>query len=143
MTRQEMIDLLNSDLKNEYKHMLFYLRSSVLVRGLHREPIKAFLEREAQAEFTHVQDFSKRVVSIGGTPLAAANDFPVLEDPREILTYALEMEHEVVENYARRMQQADELGGVDGITIRLFYEKQLEDSYNDMVEIKEMLGGLH
>ena len=51
---------------------------------------------------------------------------------------ALEMENEVVEIYAKRIQQADELGGVDGISVRLFYETQLEDSYNDKVEIKEM-----
>ncbi len=142
MTKLEFIDLMNSDLRNEYKHMLFYLRSAVIVRGLHREPIKAFLDMEAKNEMTHVQAFSKRVVSLGGTPIAEANEFPVLYDPREILAYALEMEHEVVEIYAVRMKQADEMGGVDGVCTRLFYETQLEDSYDDMVEIKEMIAGM-
>jgi len=142
MTKEELVELVNSDLKNEYKHMLFYLRSSVIVRGLHREPIKAFLEKEAQGETLHVQEFTKRVVALGGRPVAESNPFPYLESPIEILSYALGMENEVIEIYAKRMDQADSLKSVDGISTRLFYENQLQDSYDDMIEIKEMIASL-
>ena len=52
------------------------------------------------------------------------------------------MENEVIEIYATRMEQADSLHNVDGISTRLFYENQLQDSYNDMIEIKEMMASL-
>lgn len=142
MTRIELAELMNSDLRNEYKHMLFYLHSSVMVRGLHRQPIQAFLMQEAQSEINHVVLFSKKVRSLGGIPVAEANEFPTLENPRDILEYALKMEEEVVANYAKRIDQADKLGGPDGINIRLFYEGQLEDSHTDMDEVREMIAGL-
>ena len=34
---QDLINVLNEDLKNEYKHMLFYLHAGVVIQGLHRE----------------------------------------------------------------------------------------------------------
>jgi bacterioferritin (cytochrome b1) len=139
MTNEELIKLLNEDLKNEYKHLHFYLRSSVTIRGLHRNSIQAFLAGEAQTEMQHVLQFSKKVRSLGGIPVAEANPSPVLEDPREILEYAQQMEKEVVDIYARRIKQVEHLDSACGIDLRMFYETQLQESYGDSVEIKEML----
>ncbi len=63
MTTDEMIELMNQDLKNEYKHMMFYLRSSVMVRGLHRQSIQGFLSGEATSEMGHVTQFSTKIRS--------------------------------------------------------------------------------
>ncbi len=139
MTKSEMIALLNGDLRNEYKHMHFYLQSSVLVRGLHREEISEWLAKQAASEFQHVQEFAKVIVGLGGTPEVTANPFPNLTDPQAILEYALSMEDEVVNNYVKRLQDAEELGGADGTYVGLFLEDQILDSRGDADHIREMV----
>ena len=68
MTNQELIDFLQNDLKNERKHLLFYLQSSVMVQGLHREELSEMLYKESLDEHKHVEEFSRLIVQLGGVP---------------------------------------------------------------------------
>ena len=140
MTKEEMIDLLNGDLSNEYKHMHFYLHSSFMVQGLHRVELGEFLAEAAVDEFKHVQEFAKMIVGLGGKPTTEVNEFRSLANPFDILSYALKMEEEVVANYVQRMQDAKELGGVDGAFIEIFLEGQILDSRQDLDELRLMTG---
>jgi ferritin len=45
MTKQQLIEKLNGDLKNEYTHMHFYLQSSFIIEGLHRAEIGEWLAK--------------------------------------------------------------------------------------------------
>lgn len=135
-----MIDILNRDLANEYKHMHFYLRSSYMVRGLPRLEMREFLAEQAASEMKHVQAFANLILGLGGTPGTAVNDYPTLTEPKQILEYALEMEREVVANYVVRQEQARLLGGVDGAFIDVFLDGQIEDSRTDADEIRMLLG---
>jgi bacterioferritin (cytochrome b1) len=139
MTKDEMIARLNGDLRNEYKHMHFYLQSSFLVRGLHREELSEYLADHAKSEFEHVQQFAKVIVGLGGVPDTNPNSFPNLTDPQEILEYALQMEDEVVSNYVQRMKDAQSLGGVDGAYVEIFLEDQILDSRGDADHLREMV----
>jgi ferritin len=139
MTKQEIIDLLNGDLSNEYKHMHFYLHSSFLIRGLHKAELGNWLCEHAKGEFDHVQQFAKMIVGLGGKPTTTVNPFPSFTNPSEILGYALEMEEEVLRNYVDRQEQARELGGVDGAYIDNFFQEQVLDSRADVDEIRQMI----
>ncbi len=139
MTLDHFISLLNSDLSNEYKHMFFYLQSSFLVEGLHREELHEYLAKHAHSEFEHVQEFAKIIVGLGGIPTTHVNEFPNIGDPKSILEYALKMEEEVVANYVQRMDNARQLSGVDGAFVEIFLENQIQDSRMDADHLKMMV----
>jgi bacterioferritin len=140
MNKQRMIDLLNSDLGNEYKHMHFYLHSSIMVTGLHREEIREFLLEEAQGEMMHIQQFGDLILGLGGKPDTDVKEYRNdLTNPRDILEYALNMEEEVTNNYVQRMNNAVLLGGTDGKWIEVFLEDQLMKSRKDCDHLRQLI----
>jgi bacterioferritin len=141
MTHDVMLAKLNSDLRNEWKHLRFYLHHASMVQGLHCAEYKEFLLEEAASEMKHVTEFSDLIVGLGGKPTTEANEFPSLTGPKEILEYALKMEDEVVANYVQRMKDADELGGVDGQWIEIFMENQVQHSREDADHMRQIVRG--
>lgn len=142
MNLKEMVNLLNNDLKNEWKHHCFYLHNAANIVGLHGREYKEWLLKQAGSEMDHVSQFADLIVGFGGQPTKEVNEFPSLTDPRDILSYAAEMESEVVKNYVERIEQAESLGGVDGRWLVIFLEAQIEDSRKDLDEIKQILKGV-
>lgn len=144
MTKQELIRLLNNDLRNEYMHMHFYLHSSIKVAGLHREELREYLTKAASSEMTHVQQFADMIVGLGGEPECMPNEFPTdLVCPVAILRYALNIEEAVVANYADRMDQVKtaEISNADSKWVEAFLENQIIDSRQDADDIRQMLRG--
>lgn len=140
MTKEQLIDALNQDLRNEYTHMHFYLHSCVIIRGLHREELREFLLEEAKSELEHVQQFADLIVGLGGHPEHFPNEFPTtLTDPKEILLYALNLEEQVTHNYFERIKEAEGLDSVDGRWVVVFLESQLEQSRKDIDHIRQLL----
>lgn len=146
MTKQELIRLLNDDLRNEYMHMHFYLHSSIKVVGLHREELREFLTKAASSEMNHVQQFADMIVGLGGEPECMPSEFPTnLRYPAEILSHALSIEDEVVENYAYRMDQVKlcgDLSNSDSKWVEAFLENQIIDSRQDADNLRQMIRGI-
>jgi bacterioferritin (cytochrome b1) len=140
MTKQQLIEKLNGDLKNEYTHMHFYLQSSFIIEGLHRAEIGEWLAKQATGEFNHIQQFAKMIVGLGGVPETKHHTFPLLTDPYEILHHAQKLESEVVSNYVQRMEECGKvIEKNDAKYVELFLEDQLLDSRADLDEINQML----
>lgn len=141
MNAEQLIELLQNDLKNERKHMLFYLQAGVMVQGLHREELSEMLLEEAQDEHRHVVEFSRLIVQLGGTPSQEVNEFPTnLVCPYEILKYAQKMEQEVAGIYALRLKETSTEGGnAHESFVHLFYEDQLQDSQATALELTQFL----
>lgn len=139
MTKQELIDLLNNDLKNEWKHHNFYLHNASTLTGLLSIEYKEFLLKQAEGEMHHVTQWSDMIKGLGGVPTKICNDFPTLSSLGEILNYALSMEEEVLANYVKRIDDAEQLGGVDGYWVTIFLENQIQDSRQDRDEIIKFL----
>ena len=99
MNKEELVCLLNEDLKNEYTHMHFYLQLSFLVEGINRAEIAEWLVEHAKSEFKHIQQFAKMIVGLGGTPMTEHHCFPSFTCPFEIFEYAQQLEQQVVTNY--------------------------------------------
>lgn len=152
MKIEELVDLLLGDLANEYSHMHFYQEASTNVRGLHRHELSEFFTEQAQSEMKHVEEFrrliqgliTRRNLKIQISSKVA--DFQKnLNNPKSILSAALDMEDNVVKNYVLRHSQAEDLasnGGtdaVDGTYVALFLEDQILDSRGDADDILEML----
>ncbi len=142
----QITTLLNEDLSREYSHMHFYLHASIVVRGLHREEYSEMFRGEATSEMTHVQQFAKLILGIGGTPNTGVATFRSdITDPIKLVEEAMRMEKEVVANYVDRMDQAivlQENGGDDrihGRYIEIFLEDQILHSRSDVDNYREIL----
>jgi bacterioferritin (cytochrome b1) len=141
MTLQELIQLIGQDLQNEWAHLQFYTHHQATARGMHSAMIQKLFEEEAISEMQHVTEFSKLIAQLGGEPVLHNNGVPGARFSciRAMLQHAHDMEVTVSQNYLVRIQQAEELGGVDGKLIQLFYEKQLEQSATDAAHYKQLL----
>lgn len=142
MTKENMIRTLNGDLKNEWKHLRFYLYHASAVTGLHCAEYKELFLKEAASEMLHVTQFSDVIIGLGGTATFESNEFEKFTDPKEIMEYAVSMEGEVVENYVQRMKDANELGGTDGTWLEIFLEGQVQASREDLDHFKQIVRGL-
>jgi ferritin-like protein len=152
MKIEEMVDLLISDLANEYAHMHFYIQAATSVRGLHRQEISEFFTEQAESEMKHVEEFRRLIQGIitrrnlsKVVPNSVAEFKQNLNCVVDLLRAALEMEDQVVSNYVLRHKQAEELAenqfedSIDGTYIALFLEDQILDSRGDADNIREML----
>lgn len=141
MNTNELIEILQEDLKNERKHMMFYLQSGVMVQGLHREELSELLLEEAQDEHNHVVEFSKLIAQLGGEPNQEINEYPTnLVCPFQILKYAIEMEQEVSNKYAKRLKETSTDNGCAFESyVHLFYEDQLQDSQKTALELNQFI----
>lgn len=152
MKIEELVDLLISDLANEYAHMNFYIQASTNITGLHRQEIGEFFFEQAQSEMKHVEEFRKLIQGIitrrnlnKKIPSAIGEFKQNLNCPVDLLKAALEMEDHVVSNYVLRHEQAETLTEnkgedfIDGTYVALFLEDQILDSRGDADNIREML----
>jgi len=137
-----LVERINQDLKNEWKHHCFYLHNASNIVGLHAREYKEWLLEQAASEMQHIVQFSDLITGLGGSPVKVPNDFPSLSDPREILEYAAKMEEEVINNYYQRIADAEKINDLNSYWIVIFLEKQMEDSRKDLDEIRQMLKGI-
>lgn len=140
MTREEMTNLLNGDLCNEWKHMHFYMHSANVLLGIERFFLVDVLKEHAVSEMQHVFEFAHKIRALGGIPVSTPNPYPTdLYNAKHVVSYALEMEAEVVANYHKRHKQAEELGD---ISIVIMLEDQIEHSQKDIDELTQIKWGL-
>jgi len=140
MNLETLVENLKEDLKNERKHMLFYLTNASTITGLNRIEIKEFLLEEAASEMKHVEQFQNLILGLDGKiDDFSHNQFDIFEDPYKILDYALKMEIEVIYNYSRRIKEAQELKDHNGLWVEIFLESQITNSREDADQIKQML----
>lgn len=142
MTLDELISLLNSDLRNERMHLGFYLYHASAVVGLHAHEYREFLVDAAKGELDHVLAFQDRIYGLGGDVWPGANEFKRLERAEDILSYALAIEAEVVTNYTQRLAQLEQCTFPEAAYLKVFYEDQLQDSYEDGEKIRRILAGV-
>jgi bacterioferritin (cytochrome b1) len=140
----EFMRLLYSDLRNERKHMLFYLTNSGSIKGIDAIEYIEMFEDEAKEEMNHVKEFQNMIVGIGGDLNCAEahghEKFEIFTSPNESLKYALTMEEEVVDNYVNRIESLDNLHDrVIKKWLEVFYEKQIEKSQADVDKYKRLL----
>ena len=140
MTNKEFIALVNEDLKNERKHLAFYLQAGVMVQGLHRPELREFFLEEAADELKHCEQFADLVVRLGGVPTTEVNEYPAdLVCPVQILEYVRDMENEVADKYAERLRQTEGLDNSNVAFCHVFYEGQLEDSWATAKEVEQLI----
>jgi len=139
MTLVEMLELLDADLRNEHKHMNFYLYHATSLAGLLAEEYKELFAAEAQSEMEHVKQFSDLLWGYNFVPSAVGGDFTRFTDVRAALQYAYDMEAEVVRNYATRIGQCAQLPEPERTWLTVFLEDQLAHSRKDVDRFQRLL----
>lgn len=139
MTLQQVIELLAADLRNEYKHMNFYLYHATSLVGLHAEEYKEIFAAEAKSEMEHVKQFANMLWGLGHQPLPTSGEFPIFTNVRAALQYAHDMEAEVVSNYAARIEQCEKILNPERTWLTVFLEDQLAHSRQDVDRFKRLL----
>lgn len=141
MTLLGIVEKLKADLRNEWKHLRFYLFHASAVTGLHAEEYKEVFLKEAASEMAHVTEFSDLIWGLGGTPHDESYDFPHFTDVTSALEYALKMEQEVVQNYVNRIAEAEQLPEPEATWLIVFLEDQIAHSRRDVDRYKRLLAG--
>ena len=140
MTNDELIALVQEDLKNERKHLAAYTQFAVQLRGLHRNELREFCETQAADELLHVTQFSELIVFLGGVPGTEVNEYPAdLKCPKKIMKAIVEMEDVVADLYAERLRQTDGMENAATAYTHVFYENQIEDSWRTAREVELMI----
>lgn len=144
LTLPYFLQLMNSDLQNEWTHLQFYLYHASSITGLHAEEYKEFFTEAAKGELSHVQQFLDRLFGLNHpTPNQAGINFPCYTKVDDALAHAIKMEREVVTNYTKRLQQLEFLSQVHpdiAAYLTIFYEDQIKDSYEDCEKMRRILG---
>lgn len=144
MLLDQMIELLNIDLRNEWKHLHFYLACASRLTGLHAHEYKEVFLKAAQSEMGHVTAFTDLIIGLGGVPSHEPAPYELFERPEYALKYALKMEEEVVANYVQRQkdtQRMEEKDAVNAGWIDVFLDGQIQDSREDADHLKQIIKG--
>lgn len=144
MTRDQFIECLTNDLRNEWKHLKFYLYHASALTGLHAEEYKEVFLKEAASEMEHVTEFADLIWGLGGKPGADSYGFPLFTSVQDALCYAYDMEREVVKNYAERISQVVDgaLDEPDATWVVVFLEDQIGHSRRDVDRYRRLLRDL-
>jgi|688.fasta_scaffold261313_2 bacterioferritin (cytochrome b1) len=143
LTLPQFLQLMNEDLHNEWTHLQFYLYHASYITGLHAEEYKEFFTNAAKGELEHVQAFLDRLLGLHfALPNSSGKNFPSFTKVEDALGHSVQLEEEVVNNYAKRIAQLDALAGtwpVESAYLKIFYEDQLQDSYEDCEKLRRIL----
>lgn len=143
MTLPEFLDRMNADLKNEWTHLQFYLYHAAAVTGLHAEEYSEFLADAAKGEMEHVLQFTRRLFGLAyKQPVSDGHEFPKFSHVEDILAHAILIESDVVNTYANRLAELDELRAAHpaiAAYLTIFYEDQLKDSYEDCEKLRQIM----
>jgi bacterioferritin (cytochrome b1) len=139
MTNEQLIALLQEDLKNERMHCLFYQQAASLVQGLHREELRELFLKEAQSELVHVDEFANLITLLGGVPNMDCNQLSTMSGcPSELCEMASLLEQHVADNYAARLRATHEMENASTAYCHVFYEEQITDSQRAAWEFKRL-----
>ncbi len=112
MDNKKLIDDLNEDLAGELQAIIQYLQHSFMIMGLKRLPISDLLEDVAKDEMKHAQILAERIVAMGGVPTVKPRPIKQAATIKEMLELDLAAEKGALEDYAKRIKQAEEAGEV-------------------------------
>ena len=144
LTFQRFLELMNSDLQNEWTHLQFYLYHASSISGLHAAEYKEFFTEAAKGEMEHVQQFLDRLYGFNYTqPHQSGSFFPYYTKVADAVAAAINMENDVVKNYTKRLQQLEQLSSVHperAAYLTIFYEDQIKDSYEDCEKMRRLAG---
>jgi bacterioferritin len=136
MTREELINGLNEDLNLELEALLRSVYHAATARGLLGHELRELLKKEIPSELEHATFLADKIVALGGEVRIQPAMPSEVGAAREFLQQNIAAERKVINNYAKRIEQATEYGD-KGLAIRL---ENILSSETDHLEQLERLG---
>lgn len=135
-SRQELIDGLNEDLNLELEAVLRYLYHSASATGLLGHELREELKSDIVGEVNHAVFLADKITALGGELDIRPAMPKKVRTAKEMMQIDIAAERQVIENYTRRIEQAEAFGD-KGLVIRL--EDMLAEE-TDHAEDLERLG---
>ena len=110
ISRGQLIDELNGDLRREYQAIISYVIFSQVLKGAEYMDIARELKKHAAEELNHALIIAKQIDYLGGEPASEPMPVRTGETAEEMLTIDLENENETIKNYRQRVRQCEALG---------------------------------
>jgi len=139
MDKKKLIDGLNEDLSKELGAAIRYMYQTAKAEGFNGEELREILRPDINEEIAHATYLMDKIVALGGIPTTKAADFEKHTDVKAMLEYDLKMEREDIENYKKRVEQADAVGEV-GLKVKL--EDIIAEETDHAEQIERILKGL-
>jgi bacterioferritin len=110
VTREELIELLNDDLRREYQAIIAYVVYSQVMKGAAYMNVPGELKKHAGEELQHALVIAKQIDYLGGQPALEPMHVVPSSDAQEMLRLDLKNENETIRHYRRRVRQCEALG---------------------------------
>jgi bacterioferritin len=136
MTREELINGLNEDLNLELETLLRGVYHAAAGRGMLGHELRELLKKELPSELDHAMFIADKIVALGGEVRIRPAVPAELTAARDLLQENIAGERKIINNYAKRIDQAAEFGD-KGLVIRL---EDMLASETDHLEQLERLG---
>jgi len=109
ITKEELLEKLNSDLAWEYAALIQYVQHASVITGAEYESIIAELLVHANEEMQHATSLSDQIDWLGGVPAVDVQTIQTSSDSKEMLEQDLEGELDAVRRYKERIAEAESL----------------------------------
>jgi len=109
MNIQELIKLLNNDLKLEYSAAIQYINHSAVMTGAAYGDIIKELKIHANEEIQHAMILADQIDYLGGKPSVEVGAIHTDDDNQKMLRQDLDGEEDAIKRYKIRVEQAETL----------------------------------
>ncbi len=137
MDKKTLVEHLNHDLEGEMGAVIFYTLYAKTVKGPYYEDVAELFDKLALVELEHMKELADQIVLLGGMPSTTLRPMKLLHKLDEIIKYNLEQEEIAIEDYKKRIREAEHLGEVG---VRLMLEHIIAEEYEHFLSFKRLLG---
>ncbi len=109
LTKEKLIELLNSDLALEYTAIVQYTQHQGVLKGAMYQSIQKELIIHAQEELQHATTLAAQIDYLGGTPSVDVPAAKISSDNVTMLQKDLDGENDAIARYIARIRQSEEL----------------------------------
>lgn len=117
-TKEKLIEGLNRDLALELGAVIRYIYQYSVATGIGGEELREMLKPDIPEELNHALFLADKIFILGGEPTTTPAPFEKQTDVKAMLEYNLTQERDAIENYKKRIAQAEEFGDV-GLKVKL------------------------
>ena len=110
VTREQLIELLNEDLRREYQAVIAYVVYSQVIKGAEYMKVAAELEKHAGEELKHALIISKKIDYLGGQPAREPMPVKTSDKAKDMLKFDLDNETTTITAYRTRVRQCEAIG---------------------------------
>jgi bacterioferritin len=109
ITKEKLIELLNSDLALEYTAIVQYTQHQGVLKGAMYQSMQKELIIHAQEELQHATTLAAQIDYLGGTPSVDVPAAKISSDNVTMLQKDLDGENDAIARYIARIRQSEEL----------------------------------